>query len=120
MYDWVRLYDSAARCYSGRVFSLNLRTWTLEGSWFFNPIAWQLLFAIGLFAGRRLKRDGIGYDARLYAVSLAVVVLAAVVRTDAFGYASGLWQEAHDMLDRGKTDLGLMRLVHFLALVYVV
>ncbi len=118
--DRLMLLASATLYLAARVFSLNLPTWPLEGSWFFNPIAWQLLFAIGLFAGRRLKRDGIGYDARLYAVSLAVVVLAAVVRTDAFGYASGLWQEAHDMLDRGKTDLGLMRLVHFLALVYVV
>ncbi len=118
--DRLMLLASATLYLAARVFSLNLPTWPLEGSWFFNPIAWQLLFAIGLFAGRRLKRDGIGYDARLYGVSLAVVVLAAVVRTDAFGYASGLWQEAHDMLDRGKTDLGLMRLVHFLALVYVV
>src|SRR6266404_3207913 len=118
--DRLMLLASAAIYLAARVFSLNLPTWPLEGSWFFNPIAWQLLFAIGLFAGRRLKRDGIGYDARLYAVCLAVVVLAAVIRTDAFGYASGLWQEAHDILDPGKTDLGLMRLVHFLALVYVV
>src|SRR6266478_1967581 len=75
--DRLMLLASAAIYLAARVFSLNLPTWPLEGSWFFNPIAWQLLFAIGLFAGRRLKRDGIGYDARLYAVSLAVVVLAA-------------------------------------------
>jgi hypothetical protein len=42
------------------------------------------------------------------------------VRTDAFGYASGLWQHVHNMLDCGKTDLGVARLVHFLALGYVV
>src|SRR5947208_16040170 len=40
--------------------------------------------------------------------------------TDAFGYASGLWQDMHDMLDCGKTDLGFARLVHFLALAYIV
>jgi hypothetical protein len=83
-------------------------------------IAWQLIFAIGIFAGRRLKRGGIAYDARLFAACLAVVAIAAVVRTEAFGYASGLWQHVHDMLDCGKTDLGVARLVHFLALAYIV
>src|SRR5207245_10478604 len=58
--------------------------------------------------------------ARLFAACLAVVAIAAVVRTDAFGYASGLWQHVHDMLDCGKTDLGVARLVHFLALAYIV
>jgi hypothetical protein len=58
--------------------------------------------------------------ARLFAACLAVVAIAAVVRTDAFGYASGLWQHVHDMLDCGKTDLGFARLVHFLALAYIV
>ena len=72
------LLASATLYLSARVFSLNLPTWPLEGSWFFNPIAWQLLFAIGLFAGRRLKRDGIGYDARLYAVCLAVMTVALI------------------------------------------
>jgi hypothetical protein len=42
------------------------------------------------------------------------------VRTDAFGYASGLWQDVRDVLDCGKTDLGFARLVHFLALAYIV
>src|SRR5215470_12953733 len=118
--DRLMLAASAAIYLATRAFSLNLPTWPVEGTWFFNPIAWQLIFAIGIFAGRRLKRGGIGYDARLFAACLAVVVIAAVVRTEAFGYASGLWEHAHDMLDCGKTDLGFARLVHFLALGYVV
>jgi len=109
-----------ARAYlAGRAFSLNLPTWPVEGTWWFNPIAWQLIFAIGIVAGRRLKRGGIAYDARLFVVCLAIVAIAAVVRTDAFGYGSGLWQHVRDVLDF-KTDLGLARLVHFLALAYVV
>ena len=71
-------------------------------------------------AGRRIKRGGIAYDARLFAACLAIVAIAAVVRTDAFGYASGLWQDVRDVLDCGKTDLGFARLVHFLALAYIV
>ena len=110
---------SAGTYLAARAFSLNLPTWPVEGTWWFNPIAWQLIFAIGIVAGRRLKRGGIAYDARLFAVCLAIVAIAAVVRTDAFGYASGLWQHVRDVLDF-KTDLGFARLVHFLALAYVV
>jgi hypothetical protein len=117
--DRLMLAASAGIYVAARVFSLNLPTWPVEGTWFFNPIAWQLIFAIGIFTGRRLKRGGIAYDARLFAACLAVVVIAAVVRTDAFGYASGLWQNVRDVLDCGKTDLGFARLVHFLALAYV-
>jgi hypothetical protein len=118
--DRLMLAASAGIYVAARAFSLNLSTWPVEGTWFFNPIAWQLIFAIGIVAGRRLKRGGIAYDARLFAACLAIVVIAAVVRTDALGYASGLWQHVHDVLDCGKTDLGLARLVHFLALAYVV
>src|SRR5213080_2183541 len=118
--DRLMLAAAAGIYLAARAFSLNLSTWPVEGTWFFNPIAWQLIFAIGIFAGRRLKRGGIAYDARLFAACLAVVAIAVVVRTDAFGYASGLWQDVHDMLDCGKTDLGFARLVHFLALAYIV
>jgi len=118
--DRLMLAASAGIYLAARAFALNLSTWPVEGTWFFNPIAWQLIFAIGIFAGRRFKRGGIAYDARLFAACLAVVAIAVVVRTDAFGYASGLWQDVHDMLDCGKTDLGFARLVHFLALAYIV
>jgi hypothetical protein len=109
--DRLMLAASAGIYLAARALSLNLPTWPVEGTWFFNPIAWQLIFAIGIVAGRRLKRGGIAYDARLFAACLAIVAIAAVVRTDAFGYASGLWQHVRDVLDF-KTDLGLARLVH--------
>src|SRR5258708_15417156 len=102
--DRLMLAASAGIYLAARAFSLNLSTWPVEGTWFFNPIAWQLIFAIGIFAGRRFKRGGISYDLRLLAACLPVVAIAAVVRTDAFGYASG----------RGQTHLGLARLLPFL------
>ena len=118
--DRLMLAASAGIYLAARAFSLNLPTWPVEGTWWFNPIAWQLIFAIGIVAGRRLKRGGIAYDARLFAACLAIVAIAAVVRTDALGYGSGLWQDVRDVLDCGKTNLGFARLVHFLALAYVV
>src|SRR2546430_14579571 len=118
--DRLMLAASAGIYLAARAFSLNLPTWPVEGTWFFNPIAWHLIFAIGIFAGRRLKRGGIAYDARLFAACLAVVAVAAVVRTDVFGYASGLWQDVRDGLDFGQTDLGFARLVPFLPLASLV
>jgi hypothetical protein len=118
--DRLMLAASAGIYLAARGFSLNLSTWPVEGTWFFNPITWQLIFAIGIVAGRRIKCGGIAYDARLFSACIAIVAIAAVVRTDAFGLASGLWQNAHDVLDCGKTDLGFARLVHFLALAYIV
>src|ERR1700746_485145 len=95
--DRLMLAASAGIYLAARAFSLNLPTWPVEGTWWFNPIAWQLIFAIGIVAGRRLKRGGIAYDARLFAVCLAIVAIAAVVRTDAFGYASGPGQHVRDV-----------------------
>jgi hypothetical protein len=118
--DRLMLAASAGIYLAARAFALNLPTWPAQGTWFFNPFAWQLIFAIGIFTARRFKRGGIVCDARLFAACLAVVAIAAMVCTDAFGYASGLSQDLDDVLDCDKTDLGLARLVHFLALAYVV
>jgi hypothetical protein len=62
--DRLMLAASAGFYLAARAFSLNFPTWPVEGTWFFNPIAWQLIFAIGILAGRRIKRGGIAYDAR--------------------------------------------------------
>jgi hypothetical protein len=54
--DRLMLAASAGIYLAARAFSLNLPTWPVEGTWWFNPIAWQLIFAIGIVAGRRLQR----------------------------------------------------------------
>jgi hypothetical protein len=118
--DWLMLAASVSLYAVARAFDLNLPSWPLEGSWYFNPLAWQLIFAIGLFVGRRVKTGGIGYDRRAFALCLALVAASAVVTTDGFGLAPGLWNGARALLDHDKSDLGLVRLVHFLALAYVV
>ncbi len=104
--DRLMLAASAGIYLAARAFSLNLSTWPIEGTWFFNPIAWQLIFAIGIFAGRRLKRGGIAYDARLFAACLAVVAIAAVVRTGCLrlyvGAVAGRARRARLRQDRSR------------------
>jgi hypothetical protein len=118
--DWLMLAGSAALYTVTRVFELNMPTYPLEGVWYFNPLAWQLLFAVGIFVGRRVKTGGIAYDRRLFALCLAIVAGAAFSVTDGFSLMPGLWRQVVELLDHGKTDLGIARLVHFLALAYVI
>jgi hypothetical protein len=118
--DWLMLAASATMYAVARVFELNLPSWPLDGGWFFNPLAWQLIFAIGLFIGRRLKGGGVVYDRRLFALCLVAVAASGFVVTDGFGLVPGSWYQMRDLLDHTKTGLGLVRLVHFLALAYVI
>ena len=118
--DWLMLATSVALYAAARAFELNLPRWPLDGGWYFNPFAWQLIFAIGLFVGRRIRSGGIGYDRRVFALCLALLAAAAIVVTDGFGLVAGWWDATSDLLDRTKTDLGVVRLVHFLALAYVI
>jgi hypothetical protein len=53
---------------------------------------------------------------------LAVLAISFVVVTDGLGLVPGWWSEADvsSLLDEDKSSLGQLRLVHFLALAYVI
>jgi hypothetical protein len=111
---------ASAGIYAGsRMFDLDLPNWPQAGGWFFNPLAWQLVFTIGLVSAI-VWRDGAPRAAPgLVALSAAVVATAALVTTSAAGIAPGLRDAASAHLDLAKQDLGLARLVHFAALAYL-
>jgi hypothetical protein len=105
---------------AARVFGLNLPNWPEPGGWFFNPMAWQLIFTLGLVAAI-LWRDGLPRPAPwLIILSAATVAGAALIVTDEGGLAPGLRDTATAHLDVAKQDLGLARLVHFVALAYLI
>lgn len=85
-----------------------------------SPFAWQFLFTIGISCAaafrHRVHRPSVG----LLAFSASMVLAAAVVKTNAFGIAPGLSDATFAHLDASKTNLGFTRLVHFLALAYLV
>ena len=58
--DWLMLLASAALYATARGFELNLPNWPLDGGWYFSPLAWQLIFAIGhrRSQGRELPAAG--------------------------------------------------------------
>ncbi len=105
---------------AARVFGLNLPNWPEPGGWFFNPMAWQLVFTLGLVSAI-LWRDGFPRPAPwLVALSAATVAGAALIVTDEGGLAPGLRDAASAHLDLAKQDLGLARLLHFVALAYLI
>jgi hypothetical protein len=99
-------------------FGVNLPTWPVEGSWFFDPLAWQLIYVLGfLLAGE----DGIGGFARrrhaiLRWLALPVVALGVAVGTTDFSPDPVYLPEPKLFFMFDKTFLSPARLIHSLAL----
>jgi len=100
-------------------FEIGIPSWPVEGQWFFNPLAWQILFVLGFVLA---KPEGIGGFARrnlywLRPAALPVVILGALV----------IWNDwwpdptkvPHPVLFfvQSKSYVTPMRLIQFLALV---
>jgi hypothetical protein len=99
---------------------LNLPTWPQAGGWFFNPLAWQFMFTLGIVSGIVWRRRPVPYSPVLFAGAIIVLWVAMIIATNAFGLSPGLLDEAYRLGDIDKTRLGAGRIAHFLALAYVV
>jgi len=99
----------------------NLPTWPVEGTWFFNPLAWQLVFVLGFVLA---KPDGIGGQVRRHIAVIrwiALPLLIALFVIDRFN----LWHDPTSvpqprllfLID--KTYVTPIRLIQFLALIAV-
>ena len=110
----VALYGAA------RLAGLALPSWPEPGVWYFNPFAWQLLFTVGVVCGVLFGAERPARSDRLVRLSWAVVALGALVVTEGFGLLSGLRDWVFARFDLTKGDLGILRLLHFLALAYLV
>lgn len=99
----------------------NLPTWPAEGQWFFNPLAWQLVFVLGFVLARP---EGIGGAVRRHVnpirwVAVPLVVLSIlVVWFDWWPDPTKVPQPTLFFV-AGKTFMTPMRLIQFLALVAV-
>lgn len=127
---WAAIGVAAALWLATGHWRLHMPTFPLDGVWQLNPFAWQLVFVVGLAIGIAL-RDGRRLVARsrllfwgLVAFLLFVMVwmhvpeLAKVLNHQ-------LWRLGEagvpfNMVSQDKVYLGLPRLLHILALVYVV
>ncbi|MGH6796404.1 MAG: OpgC domain-containing protein, partial [Methylocella sp.] len=100
------------------VFGVNLSTWPVEGTWFLDPLAWQLIYVLGfLLAGE----DGIGGFARRHRtvlrwLALPVVLLGVVEGMTGFDPDPVNLPEPKLFFMFNKTFLSPPRLIHSLAL----
>jgi hypothetical protein len=95
-----------------------------EGDWFLNPFSWQFLFTIGIVSMMHVKRGGtLPHHPLLFALALGYVVLSFIWVTarlwDIGNYLAALGLPAV-LTGFDKTFLSLPRLLHVLALAYLV
>jgi hypothetical protein len=57
-------------------FQISIPTWPVEGYWFFNPLAWQLVFVLGFVLARD---DGVGGFVRRHIVAIRWIALPIVL-----------------------------------------
>jgi hypothetical protein len=96
-------------------------TWPMDGQWFFNPLAWQLVFVLGFVLARQ---DGVGGFVRQHIgvirwLSLPIVLISAVIVW--FGWWTDLatMPQPRLLFISDKTYATPIRLMQFLALVAV-
>jgi hypothetical protein len=95
------------------VFQINLPTWPFQGTWFFNPLAWQLLLVLG-FLACEWSRDSEtfrSWAAWLMPAGLLGVALGAVIA----GF--DLKPDPRLLFIFDKSNLSPGRLLHFIAVV---
>jgi hypothetical protein len=102
-----------------RAFDFNLPNWPGDGVWFFDPLAWQLVFTIGMVAGIVWRRGPSPVYVSLALLSAAMLWIGFAIATEGLGLSPLLSDFMRGPLDLGKTQLGLGRLAHFLALAYM-
>jgi hypothetical protein len=103
---------------SSLAFEINLPSWPVEGSWFFNPLAWQLLLVLGFLCCewsrddprfprlcKRLQPFGIAFGA------FGFVMIAKGWMPDPLAVP-----EPRAFFVNDKSYMSPLRLIHFLAL----
>ncbi len=100
------------------VFRVNLPTWPVEGVWFFDPFAWQLIFVLGFELGGedrlgRLVRRHLGW---LRPLGWILVVAGAAAALSDYEPDPTRVPDPKLFFVFDKTYLSPARLLHFLAL----
>ena len=103
------------------VFRLDVPNYPMPGGWFFNPLAWQLLFVIGFILGQRQRENRpMPFSSLLYGLCVAYLLLAYwwvpfdwLINFSGIKFSAPIWG-----FDKGF--VAWPRLLHVLALAYVV
>jgi hypothetical protein len=116
---WLLLPLSLAVYFAALVFQITLPSWPVQGEWFFNPIAWQLVFVLGFVMA---KGDGAGGFVRRHLLWIRIASVPIVV-AGALIIWNSWWPDPlkvpHPVLlfIQSKSYVTPMRLIQFLALI---
>ncbi|RUM96047.1 hypothetical protein EET67_19915 [Pseudaminobacter arsenicus] len=112
---------SGALWLAAGIFQLAPGNFPGDGFWFLNPLSWQFLFVIGIAGMLHVRRGGeIRFSPWLAALAGSYVLLAlAWVRIPLWGIDASLGLPAV-LTGFDKTFLSLPRLLHVLALAYLI
>lgn len=119
---WLLVGLSAAGYVTVRITGYNLPSWT-GGGWYFNPLAWQLLFVLG--AAMSYRPVVLPGPKRLYDLASAMIILIGVVLLWLVWPAADIdnrmpvWA-ARILISVDKQSLHPMRLLSIFAFVWVV
>ncbi|MFG1479223.1 OpgC domain-containing protein [Xanthobacter sp. V4C-4] len=112
---------SAALYLVAQLAHLGPPVWPGAGRWYFNPLAWQLLFTAGLAIGIVLDRGGARVANRVLDVLVPVYLVATAVWAQLdFPVSLQIWRLPAFVWDFDKSNLDLPRVLHILALAYCV
>lgn len=124
------LAGSVALWFVAGLLRLNLPAYPNPGGWFFNPFAWQILFVVGLLTGLALKRGERFVPVRPWLVwTCAGFLLAVLVWRLVPPVAQAGREGLRALFELGvpfnvvsfdKTFVAVPRLLHALALLYLV
>ncbi len=102
--------------------AINLPTWPIEGTWFFNPLGWQFIFVAGFVLARK---EGPGLLVRrnlrwIRYVAAPFVVVGAISAWNGFAPSPGDVPDPKLVFMFDKTYLSPARALQFLCVVAVV
>src|SRR5579883_1024941 len=118
---WLLLPSSLCLYFFALAKGINLPTWPVEGTWFLNPLTWQLIYLLGfLLAGK----DGVGGFVRrhqrpLFFAALPIVALGVFVGATHFSPRPTDVPDPKLFFLFDKTFLSPARLLHMLSLAAV-
>jgi len=111
-------------------YRLNFPNYPTSGGWFLNPLSWQVLFVVGLLSGMAMKKQEqfVPFSPLLFGLAAAFVVFVLLwMRIPTLAEAGrSMLSLLHDaglpsyITGFNKSYLALPRLLHALALFYVV
>jgi hypothetical protein len=126
---WLLLALSAALWLVAGLWKLNIPNFPGNGGWFLNPLTWQVIFVLGLVIGMRHRKGRrlVPVSRGLFFTALGFLLLVlAWKEIPAFGKFMNyqMWRLGnaglpYTFVTHNKTFLAVPRLLHVLALAYV-